>query len=311
MEVMGVSSQITPVIQTETVHQANPAVEEIPESEATEQSKDGKADGVIRNLLEGHYKGVADVRLRINHFEELAAIESAQLKALAEQEVAGLLGVVESGVNNILGSSETFTAQAAPNGEGETEPVNETLIVSGLHDEFVGAVNILSEKFVLAETPSINDLVGGIENAFTNFVTGLLLVPTEKNPTVVVEGEGGQAGESSGISMTGTQEPTASSPEGEQPAGVEIVGGEPEPPVVEVLPQAGYISLIDELSTAFEAAKDELIEALNGFQLLPELSEPRGNGVAYEKFLAIYNQMQTVETAEGDTAGNEEVDTVA
>ncbi len=92
MEVMGVSSQITPVIQTETVHQANPAVEEIPESEATEQSKDGKADGVIRNLLEGHYKGVADVRLRINHFEELAAIESAQLKALAEQEVAGLLG---------------------------------------------------------------------------------------------------------------------------------------------------------------------------------------------------------------------------
>ena len=323
MEVMEVSSQITPVIQTETVHQTNPEVEEIPqeqpqgseipESEATEQSKDGKADGVIRNLLEGHYKGVADVRLRINHFEKLAAIESAQLKALAEQEVAGLLGVVESGVNNILGSSETFTVQAASNGEGETEPVNETLTVSGLHDEFVGAVSILSEKFMLAETPSINELVGGIENAFTDFVTFLsvLLVPTEENPTVVVEGEGGQAGGSSGTSTTGTQEPTVPSPEGEQPAGVEIVGGEPEPPVVEVLPQAGYISLIDEFSTTFEAAKDDLIEALNGFQLLPELSEPRGNGVAYENFLAIYNQMQTVETAEGDTPGNEEVDTVA
>lgn len=323
MEVMGVSSQIIPVIQTETVHQTNPEVEEIPqeqpqgseipESEATEQSKDGKADGVIRNLLEGHYKGVADVRLRINHFEKLAAIESAQLKALAEQEVAGLLGVVESGVNNILGSSETFTVQAASNGEGETEPVNETLTVSGLHDEFVGAVSILSEKFMLVETPSINELVGGIENAFTDFVTFLsvLLVPTEENQTVVVEGEGGQAGGSSGISTTGTQEPTAPSPEGEQPASVEIVGGEPEPPVVEVLPQAGYISLIDELSTTFEAAKDDLIEVLNGFQLLPELSEPRGNGVAYENFLAIYNQMQTVETAEGDTPGNEEVDTVA
>ncbi len=323
MEIIGVSSQITPVIQTETVHQTNPAVEEIPqeqpqgseipESEATEQGEDGQAKGVIRNLLEGHYKGVADVRLRINHFEELAAIESAQLKALAEQEVAGLLGVVESGVNNILGSSEAFTAQAASNGEGETEPVNETLTVSGLHDEFVGAVNILSKNFVSAETPSINDLVDGIETAFTDFVTFLsgLLVPTEENPTVVVEAEGGQAGRSSGISMTGTREPTASSPEGEQPAGVEIVGGEPEPPVVEVLPQDGYISLIDELGTAFDDAKDELIEALNGFQLLPELSEPSGNGVAYEKFLAIYNQMQAVETAEGDTPGNEEVDTVA
>ncbi len=29
-----------------------------------------------------------------------------------------------------------------------------------------------------------------------------------------------------------------------------------------VLPQAGYISLIDELSTVFEAAKDELIEVV-------------------------------------------------
>lgn len=317
MEVSGVSLQITSVIQTETLHQTNPAVEEIPqeqpqggeipEYEANEQSEDGQVKGVIRNLLNGHYKGVADVRLRINNFKALAAIENEQLKALAEEKVAGVLDVVDSGVNNILVSSETFTAQAASTGEGETEPVNETLTVSGLHDEFVGAVNILSEKFVLAETPSINDLVGGIENAFTNFVTGLL----KENPTVVVEGEGGQAGGSSGISMTGTQEPTASSPEGEQPAGVEMVGGEPEPPVVEVLPQAGYISLIDKLITAFEDAKDELIEALNGFQLLPELSEPSGNGVAYENFRAIYNQMQSVETAEDDTAGNEEVDTVA
>ena len=75
--------------------------------------------------------------------------------------------------------------------------------------------------------------------------------------------------------------------------------------------EPNYQDLIDKLGTAFAGAIVELIETLNGFQLLPELSEPSGNGVAYGNFLAIYNQMQTVETAEGDTSGNEEVDTVA
>ena len=40
-----------------------------------------EARGVIRLLQEGHFKGVADVRLRINFFEELAGAELAEPSA--------------------------------------------------------------------------------------------------------------------------------------------------------------------------------------------------------------------------------------
>ena len=53
-----------------------PVVDEpAPEEEARE------ARGVIRLLQEGHFKGVADVRLRINFFEELAGAELAEPSA--------------------------------------------------------------------------------------------------------------------------------------------------------------------------------------------------------------------------------------
>ena len=320
MEVIGVSSQITPVIQTETVHQTNPAVEEIPqeqpqgseipEPEATEQSEDGQAKGVIRNLLEGHYKGVADLRLRINNFDALATIENAQLKALAEQEVAGLLGVVDFGVDNILAPSESFTAEAAPE--------DETLTVSESHDKFVGAVNGLAEEFQSAEAPStdeqsIQTLISGIQDAFTSFVESLqgLLVPTvdhnmdESGPEDESISEDGEGQGSSVVA-----EAPAANPHLESNVVVEApaANDQDEPPEST---EPNYQDLIDKLGTAFAGAIVELIETLNGFQLLPELSEPSGNGVAYGNFLAIYNQMQTVETAEGDTPGNEEVDTVA
>jgi hypothetical protein len=45
--------------------------------------------GVIRNLMDGHYKGVADVRLRIVHADAIAAVElgADQRQASATREV--------------------------------------------------------------------------------------------------------------------------------------------------------------------------------------------------------------------------------
>lgn len=325
MEVTGVSLQITPFIQTETLHETNPAVEEIPheqpqggeipEPEATEQSEDRQVKGVIRNLLNGHYKGVADLRLRINNFEALEAIENEQLKALAEEKVAGVLDVVESGVDNILAPSESFTAEAAL--EDETEPVNETLTVSELRDEFVGAVNGLAEEFQSAEAPStdeqsIQTLISGIQGEFTSFVESLqvLLVPTV-DPNMDKGGPEDESisedGEGQGSSVVA--EAPAANPYLESNVVAEAPAADGQEPPEPTEPN--YQRLIDELGTAFAAAIVELIETLNGFQLLGELSEPSGNGVAYKNFLAIYNQMQSVETEEDDTAGNEEVDTIA
>jgi hypothetical protein len=66
-----------------------------------------------------------------------------------------------------------------------------------------------------------------------------------------------------------------------------------------------YQSLIDELSSTFAAAMAEFEASLNGNHTLPELSDPSGNGKAYEKFLAIYNQLWGIQPTD-DSAGNSE-----
>ena len=59
-------------------------VEEPPvaeEPEPTDGEETQEARGVLRLLQEGHFKGVADLRLRVNFAEELAGIELPELSA--------------------------------------------------------------------------------------------------------------------------------------------------------------------------------------------------------------------------------------
>ena len=119
MEVNGVISGITSSNQTQTTSPTEPAVEaafqEVPQSseigEATEQQENEstKLPGVIRNLLEGHFQGVSDVRLRINHFEALQAIEQEQLQAVIEDN-AGLLESIAQNLTELLNYTEAPTA---------------------------------------------------------------------------------------------------------------------------------------------------------------------------------------------------------
>ena len=59
--------------------------------------------GVIRNLLEGHYKGVADIRLRINFHDELASLQQAEALQLTGEKTTDL-------VDGIRFQAEIFTA---------------------------------------------------------------------------------------------------------------------------------------------------------------------------------------------------------
>jgi len=65
-----------------------------------------KMKGVMRLLLEGHFKGVADVRLRINFFDELAAGPPPDLTPVIEAETADLLAAVNTELGALLTSGE-------------------------------------------------------------------------------------------------------------------------------------------------------------------------------------------------------------
>ena len=284
MEVEGISSQVLPTIQTS---QTEPTVEEPPQeqpqsSETTEtETTSGEMQGVIRNLLEGHFKGVADIRLRINNCEQLAIIAEENLKAAAEAEIASLLDTIDSGLNNLPDSSEPLTAEEAPQepltAEGAPQDNPETATVTGLHQEFGNEVNQLNEEFQSAQPPSTDDLVIGIEGAFSVFIGALqdLLAPTPEDNSSV---------DKDAVTTT-DDEPQATE------------STDPD-----------YQSLLGEIEDAFAAAIAELMEALNAIQAPPELSEPSGNGTAYEKFLAVYNEMWGIGADQDNTASSGNVD---
>lgn len=268
----GINSEVGEVSQT----MAEPSGEESENEE--------KAEGVIGLLQEGHFKGVADVRLRINFNEELAALEAAELKAVAEEKIDGILEAVGGGVGALVAGSEEV--------EDEGDEVSE------LQEVFVQAVNKAKEEFLSGEKPSVDDLVGDIYSAFGAFLEGLqnLLTPAIETAEEEDAGwEGSQEGAEEDIGGgVGIEEINATG------AVVEESGDSPEPASI-MAPATGLEpdlqSYIEELESAFEAAMEELIGGLWEVQILPELSEPSGNGVAYEKFLAMYNELRGVETA--------------
>lgn len=254
MKIDGISLQAKPFIKPKTPDQLDPEVEKMtqdsPESAQIEeppptdpQSEPLENDtekGVLRNLLEGHFKGVSDVRLRINFFEELAAIEAAKLQTVTSEKVGGVLESVGGVVNSFI--------------TGEDKPADEQITaVSELHTTFTQAADESQGEPAVDLTTAFDDFVEALRNLFAPPVK-----TTEENITPDAE-------DSSTTEGSSTTE----------------------------LP---WKTFLDNLQSAFTAAADELTKAVTDLQILPELSEPNGNGVAYEKFLAIYNDLRGLGT---------------
>jgi len=232
--------------------------------------------GVIRLLLEGHFKGVSDVRLRINFNDELEAIEAAERQAVAEEQMGQILGLFGG-----TGDAESTVASAAAvEGEGE-EPgptVAELDGVAELQEIFANEVNEAKEIFLSASAPSTDELADDLWAAFSTFVDSLweLYPPAEETPVGEAEPADGGGKDSGTDGDTG---PT---------------------PLVESGPD--WQGFIDNLKSSFSGAMDDLTTAVSAANVLPPLSEPNGNGVAYDKFLAIYNEMRGIMPVTLDSA---------
>lgn len=261
--------------------------------------------GVIRLLLDGHYNGVSDVRLRINFNDELEAIEAAERQAVAEEQMGQILGLFGG-----TGDAESTVASAAAvEGEGE-EPgptVAELDGVAELQEIFANEVNEAKEIFLSASAPSTDELADDLWAAFSTFVDSLweLYPPAEETPVGEAEPADGGAGEEGAV-VEGVGADGAIGGEGEGAVAV-AVAAEPEPepapaPEPEAAPAPDVQGYLDDLEAAFSAAVDELVEALDEVSVLPPLSEPNGNGVAYDKFVAIYNEMRGIVPVTLDSA---------
>jgi hypothetical protein len=216
-----------------------PANTDPAEVSGQEQNEAEGQRGVIGLLQEGHFKGVSDVRLRINFFDELAAINTAQVDAVAQEKSTGVAESVGTVVQSFLAENELTEEQTA-----------------GLLEA--------QQVFEQAANQSQQDPLGSLNTAFTEFIAALQAL----------------------------FESPAEPPDQEPP------DQEPPPPPEDSQPD--WPSFIANLEAAFATAMDELTGALSSVSALPPLSEPEGNGAAYDKFLAIYNEMQAGKTTSQD-----------
>jgi hypothetical protein len=318
MDIDGVS-QIVPRVhplgkphpkEIKAAEAAEPLVAE--EESAVEETTEGSdSQGILRLLQEGHFKGVSDIRLRINFFNELASINAEQLQAVADEQIEGILQSVGSIVGGFIEGNEPQSlpvilpppppteplpqpapapvpihAPQSPSNDGDINVVQAITVkmmtatiepasppppppppqpdITQLQEDFNQAVKELKEDFMAADSPSTDTLVEGIQSAFNQLIESLESALAA--PNVVNE-----------------QEPTIEPGEGGDGA-IELTS--------ESAPAPEMQPIIEELTAAFDAALSQLIDAFGEVTTLEPASEPNGNGVAYQKFINIYNEMR-------------------
>ena len=247
---------------------------------AVTKAPDGeKQPGVIRHLQEGHFKGVADVRLRIVHAERLAALQQGQtISSIAEN--AGALTTALSSIIADLDAETPVSDEAAGADEATAETTAAAADALGAFEESVAAAVAELENGDTTDIAEFRDLV---QASFAALIEQLglneppVVAPADDTP---VDGEAGEV---------------AASPvtEGDV-AEIDVLAGD-----IEVTQTAeGEATAVDtrdylaELTAAFQTSLDALLDTASE-SILPPISEPNGNGKAFDKFMAIYEGLQS------------------
>jgi hypothetical protein len=236
-----------------------PANSAEPESQNT--TEDTK--GVIRLLQQGHFKGVADVRLRIVHFEELAALQSGYIQATVVEKTDALIQSVQA----VL---ETWPQNTEP----ATQPPDQPMLT--IQESFSQTVRSATEQFASAKGLSTQALLTELNAAFDKLIESISQMF---------------------CSQTLLARPRFSEANGtaQQPDAAAALRWQEQESASEAVPSADTEfaagAFIENLRAAFATAVNELLAALQQVKVLPELSEPNGNGKAYDKFLLLYNEL--------------------
>lgn len=281
-----------PSEQPETVTDNKPALAK-PENAAPssasaindEVGQGGHGGGVIRLLEEGHFKGVADVRLRINFFDELSTRAAPNAVPAAQEESAVL---VETLKQRLAGLAEAV---------GADEAVQTS--IDQLTAEFDSRVAEAVGEHTSGDTVDAEALAGAIRSVFENLLTelGALLQPEpaappadSTNATAVADDPAADPRTTTDVDASvpsdGIEAPSDSAEPGDSGPAPEVVT-DPAPDTTLV-----YEDALTELTSVFDAALSDLLGAIAESTQLPDPSPPTGHGTAYEKFLAIYNDLR-------------------
>ena len=255
-----------------TIAAGAPAAEE-PTSLPNQVDRPGEARGVLRLLDEGHFKGVAELRHRIHHFDELAA----EAKASAAEMLPAQLSKLSETVDGKLSA----LAEQLPLDEQTSNAIAE------LQSNFGIAIQQISES---GSASDIDALRGLTEAAFAKFVEDLsaalgTLSQKEQESIAIPVPLIDESLELTDQPITVTEiEPKAESVPGPAPIAID--------------------DIVSSLTAAFSEALSELTTVYTTAAALPDPAPAPGNGKAFAKFLAIYNQLR-------DASSSASLDSVA
>lgn len=269
-----INRQARPVMET-TVETETPVVNRV--------ESDEDIPGVLRLLQEGHFKGVADVRLRINFADEIAVMEKEQSVPVVSDGINGLADVVSGGI-------EPFTAE---NGLNEQAVMG----IGEASAALTASLEQIAGDYQSGGIITTADVIARIQTGFDNFVScvkSILDAASASEPEPPAETITLQACEASLSMATASAEDIDGAPVEEAPTGESPVQDLP----AEEAPSFDFQAALTDLVASFTAKLQELETALDSIQVLPLLSEPTGNGKAYDKFLAIHSGMQTTPAPE-------------
>jgi hypothetical protein len=200
-------------------------------------------------------------------------MENEQLKSVADGETDKFINTITSVFESEALNDEDLTA---------------------IIDAFMADTEKAKTDFMMDDNPSTDKLLNDLKTAFEGLIVGLKgLIPetVDEAPAQVLTEEIVET-----VIGTGGEEPVVSVPD-EEP----LVIDEPDVGVLSVEAEdntTGQITqLIEELTSLFDEAEGGLRDILDSTRVLPEISEPAGKGVAFEKFLNIYNDLYGIGTA--------------
>jgi hypothetical protein len=262
-----------------------------------------KAPGVLRLLEAGHFKGVADVRLRINFFDELSAAAGERAQAATGEESAKLLDAVTTGVDGLLSAMDVDQETRAQAGSAVAE--------------FEAGVAEVVEEFTSQSSNNLESMASGIHSAFDALISTLVDMLSEPDEVPAP------------VPPSDSDDPTGTAPETPPEAAPEAAGTEvaaidatplptdvgkiadavadveeapeapltppsEEEPVAPNEPTAGPTldELIASLVESFEESLASFVATITEAGSRGEPSPPSGNGVAYDKFMEIYNELR-------------------
>jgi len=231
--------------------------------------------GVIRLLQAGHFSGVADVRLRINFHDQLQQGAAQNAARAFENAVPGLFDDLAEKVG-ILGEDYGLPSQGQE-----------------LVESFEEEIKSLLEEAKTAQTP-LSTTLANINSKFSTLLESLegafaglpAPVAEESNPEEMELAEL-------------LEDKDASNPDDQAQNQVAAAMNENETEEVEDgLEQStdgptAFKAALQELETWFSQSLASLQSDATVAQQLPPLSEPRGNGAAYSKFLEIYRNLNS------------------